>query len=73
LQVFPSEDKPDAQRWLPAAVALRSLRSQIGLPVSRSAFYRWLQNGVIPTRRIVYRYYVAADDVTHFAKESFNP
>ena len=54
-------------------MALRSLRSQIGLPVSRSAFYRWLQNGVIPTRRIVYRYYVAADDVTHFAKESYNP
>ena len=70
---LPSETRPDAMKWLRATVALRELIRACGVPIHRATFYRWLQNGMLPARRIGYKYFVAAQDLEHFARESFNP
>ena len=70
---FPSENHADVMKWLPAPVALRQLTRAVGVTIHRMTFYRWIQSGMLPARKIGYRYFVAAQDVAHFARESFNP
>ncbi|MBI4166221.1 MAG: helix-turn-helix domain-containing protein [Acidobacteria bacterium] len=73
MHSFPSEQNPQAQRYIQAHIALRQLRKETAIPISRSAFYRWLQSGIIPARKIVARWFVASADITAFAKESYEP
>ena len=73
MSQFPSEKDPAAMRWLRAHVALRQLRAACAVPIHRTTFYRWLHNGTLPGRKIVGSWYVAAEDMAHFAQESFNP
>ena len=70
---FPSETQPEKLKYVPAAVAFRDLARLTGLTFSRASFYRWLMDGTIPSRRLVTRIFVAAEDVQHFAQETFQP
>ena len=64
---------PEKERWLHGPIALRELQRLTGISITRTTFYRWLQNGTIPARKLVSRYYVSASDVQRFAAESFEP
>jgi len=70
---FPSEVCMHSVQWIQAMVGHRELVRLTGLPLSRSTFYRWLENGTIPTRRFVGKVFVARQDLEHFAKESYKP
>jgi excisionase family DNA binding protein len=50
--------------------AFRVLSRLLQVPLTRSTFYRWVQNGTLPAEKIAGRWWLKFSDLDRFAKES---
>jgi hypothetical protein len=62
--------RSNPEKKISPPLARRFLASLVGVEINRSTFHRWIASGLIPSTKLVSRYYIRVRDILKFAEEA---